>query len=123
MSRRTERLNSLLKEVISEVIQRDVRHPGVHPLTSITRVEIASDLSEAKVHISILGTTAEKATTVESLNRSHGFIQVAASKKMVIRHFPVLRFFLDETVETQIRMHEIMHGIQKERDARDPSSS
>ena len=27
---RTDRLNSLLKEVITEVIQRDVRNPHVH---------------------------------------------------------------------------------------------
>jgi ribosome-binding factor A len=42
--KRIERLNSLLKEVLSEVIRQDVRDPRLAPLVSITRVDITSDL-------------------------------------------------------------------------------
>ena len=51
---RTDRLNSLLKEVISEVIKRDVRNPHVGELLTVTRVDITKDLHYAKVYISVL---------------------------------------------------------------------
>jgi ribosome-binding factor A len=40
---RTDRLNSNLKEVISEVIKREVRNPHVNELVTVTRVEITKD--------------------------------------------------------------------------------
>ncbi|MCE2982787.1 MAG: ribosome-binding factor A, partial [Parachlamydia sp.] len=52
---RTDRLNSLLKEVISEVIKREVRNPHVTDLVTVTRVQITKDLRHAKVFISVIG--------------------------------------------------------------------
>lgn len=54
--KRTDRLNSLLKEVISEVIRKDVRNPHVNELVTVTRVNISRDLRHAKVFISVIGT-------------------------------------------------------------------
>ncbi len=54
--KRTDRLNSLLKEVISEVIRREVRNPHVNELVTVTRVQISKDLHYAKVYISVIGT-------------------------------------------------------------------
>jgi ribosome-binding factor A len=51
MSRRTQRLNSLLKEVLSEVIHKDVKNPRISPLTTVTRVEITKDLTQTKFRL------------------------------------------------------------------------
>ena len=59
-TRRTKRLNSLLKEVISEVIKQEVSHPFVSPLMTVTGVEITADLHNAKVLISVIGTEEER---------------------------------------------------------------
>lgn len=123
--KRTERLNSLLREVISEVLQRDVRHPDLHSMTSISRVEITQDLHHAKVYVSILATDAQRAATLVALQRSAGFIAVRASKKVVMRFFPELTFLLDDTVDKQMHIEALIHQIQKEREGResiDPSS-
>ncbi len=64
--KRTDRLNSLLKEVISEVIKRDVRNPHVAELVTVTRVQISKDLHHAKVFISVIGTDQQKAETMEA---------------------------------------------------------
>lgn len=101
---RIKKLNSLLKEVIAEVIQRDVRDPRIHAFTSITKVDLSNDLQHAKVFVSILATDKEKKETLEALQSAAGFIAVSASKKVVMRYFPVLIFKLDTSVEEHLRI-------------------
>jgi ribosome-binding factor A len=115
---RIARLNSLLKEVISEVIHRDVRNPHVNKFVSVTSVDITNDLQHAKVYISIIGTAKEKDETILALQSAAGFIAIQSSKKVVMRYFPSLTFKLDNTVEQQMRIDSLLHQIKEEQDLR-----
>ena len=81
MVNRTDRLNSLLTAVLSEVIMKDVKNPDVHTLTSVTSVDISKDLHHAKVYVSVIGTDQEKEKTLKALESEAGFIACSASKK------------------------------------------
>jgi len=116
---RTTRLNSLLKEVISEVIRRDVRNPHVNELLTVTRVEITRDLHYAKVYISVIGTDAQKKETLNALETAAGFIAVNSSKKVTMRYFPALTFKLDDSVDKHMRIEELLGEISHEREARE----
>ncbi len=118
MTKRTERLNSLLKQVISEVISKHVRNPSVAKFTSVTEVDISKDLQHAKVYVSIIGTDQERSTTVEALETAAGFIGVHASKKVVMRHFPSLTFRLDTSVDKQLKIDSLLRKIHTEEEAR-----
>jgi ribosome-binding factor A len=111
MKQRTDRLNSLLKEVISEVIRRDVRNPHVNELVGVTRVDITKDLHHAKVYISVIGNDQQKKETIQALNSAAGFIAVHASKKVVMRYFPELNFILDDSVEKHMRIETLLAEI------------
>jgi|694.fasta_scaffold04683_18 ribosome-binding factor A len=115
---RTDRLNSLLKEVISEVIQRDVRNPHVTNLVTVTRVDITKDLHYAKVYISVIGSDQVKAETIAALQSAAGFIAVNSSKKVVMRYFPELTFKLDDSVDKHMRIEKLLGEISAEREAR-----
>jgi ribosome-binding factor A len=117
---RLERVNSLLKEVIFEVIQKDVRHPAIHTCVSITRVDTSADLHHAKVYISLIATDAEKAKVVQALESAAGFIAVTASKKVQLRYFPQLTFHIDKELDQQLRIHELLGQIERERSSRNP---
>lgn len=121
-TRRTHRLNSLLKEVISEVVRKDVGHPKVSSLVTVTAVDITKDLTLAKVHISVIGTEQEKQETIQALQSAAGYIAVLASKKVVLRHFPSLTFKLDDSVDKHIRINSILQDIEQEKQQRAPSS-
>jgi ribosome-binding factor A len=123
MKQRVDRLNSLLKEVISDIIRKEVKHPGVAKLITVTRVEITKDLHFAKVYISVIGSEQEKNETVEALQASAGFIAVQASKQVVMRYFPALTFKLDTSVEKHMRIEELLSKIAKEKNARDKDSA
>ncbi len=115
MKNRIERLNSLLKEVISEVITREVRNPRVNTLITVTKVEVSKDLHHARVFISVIGTDQEKKETINALQSASGFIGVSSSKKVTLRYFPQLTFKLDFSVEQQGRIDELLEKIHEER--------
>lgn len=119
---RTDRLNSLLKEVISEVIRRDVRNPHVAELVTVTRVQITKDLHYAKVYISVIGSDQAKAETLAALQSAAGFIAVNSAKKVVMRYFPELTFKLDDSVDKHMRIEELLQKISKEKASREGDS-
>lgn len=121
LKKRTDRLNSLLKEVISDVIRKDVRNPLVNEFVTVVRVDITKDLHYAKVFISVIGTDVQKAQTIDALQSAAGFIAVQASRQVVMRYFPALTFKLDDSVEKHIKIEELLNSIQKEQQSRHPT--
>ncbi len=126
-TKRSVRLNSLLKEVLSEVIRKEVRDPRLAPLVTVTSVDITNDLHHAKVYISVIGTPQEKAQSIEALQSAAGFVAVIASKKVVMRFFPELTFKLDESVDKYMAIDSLLGKINQEQKfkpiARDDESS
>lgn len=115
MTKRTKRLNSLLKEVLTEVVTRDVKNPHVSKLIAITRVDITKDLHHAKVYISVIGNDEEREKTINALQSAAGFISTIASKKVIMRYFPSLTFILDTTVDEQMKIDFLLKKIAKEK--------
>lgn len=115
---RLERVNSLLKEVISEVIHKEVKNPHITTFISVTQVDTSADLHHAVVSVSMIATDAEKAKILHALETAAGFIAVNASKKVELRYFPRLQFKLDKGIEEHMRIQEILGKIEKERNSR-----
>lgn len=116
--KRTARLNSLLKEVISEVIRGNVKDPRLGSLITVTSVDMTPDLKFAKVFISVIGSIEEKNQSIEALQSASGFIAVTASKKVVMRYFPSLEFKLDTSAEKHQVVENILEKIHKEQNTR-----
>jgi len=116
--KRVKRLNSLLREVISEVLQKQVKNPSISKFTTITDVEITADGRYAKVFISVIGSDEEKKDTIDALNQAAGFISVNASKKVVLRYFPTLTFELDTSLDKHMKIDKILTDIKKEKEKR-----
>jgi ribosome-binding factor A len=117
--KRVKRLNSLLKEVITEVINKDVSDPRLAQFVSVTEVDITKDLHHAKVYISVLGTEKERRDTIEALESASGFIAVNASKKVRMRYFPALTFKLDTSVDKHILIDNLLEDINEEQQSRE----
>lgn len=105
-NRRVFRLNSLLREVISEVLSFDLHHRDSH--VTITYVEVTRDLSYAKVFFTILGDQSKREEIKKLLETLSPKIRALAMKKVVMRAFPRLEFFYDEGLEKQLRIHELL---------------
>jgi ribosome-binding factor A len=111
--KRLKRLNSLLREVISDVIRKEVGNPKVSPLITVTEVKIANDLRHAEVMISVIGGKEERLATLNALETSAGYISIKAAQQVVLHYFPKLIFRLDEGADRQLRVDAVLKEIKK----------
>ncbi|HSX13039.1 MAG TPA: 30S ribosome-binding factor RbfA [Chlamydiales bacterium] len=118
---RIDRINSLLREVISDVILKQVKNPHVNLFVSVTRVDTSADLYHAKVYISLIGTDTEKQNVLHALESAAGFIAVQSSHQVKMRHFPSLSFKLDNAAEEHFKIEKLLFDIEKERQSRAPT--
>lgn len=112
-TKRCARINSLLREVIADVIRFEVRNPHVTPMVSVTKVEVSADLKYAKVYVSMIGTDLEKKKMLQGLKSGAGFIGKQAAEKVVLRYFPSLIFKLDESLAHQEKIEKLIQDIHE----------
>lgn len=117
---RIDRINSLLREVIFDVIQKQVKNPHVNLFVTVTRVDTSADLYHAKVYISLIGTDVEKQQVLHALESAAGFIAVQASQQVEMRHFPTLTFKLDTSAEEHFKIEKLLYDVEQERKSRAP---
>lgn len=114
MPQRIDRLNSLLKQVIAEVIMTEVRNPKITALITVRQVEVSKDLQHAKVFVSLLGSPSAQQQTLKALRSAAGFISVKTAQQVILRRFPSLSFHLDETLDHELRIHTLLEQIHHE---------
>ena len=78
MSRRLQRLNTLLRQELADLIRTELRDPRLADIVSITRVDISPDLKNAKIYASVLGDEEAKTATMKALAAADRAFIVAA---------------------------------------------
>ena len=115
MSRRTERISSLIRETIGSLLISKMSDPRIDPaLTSITRVEVPADLLTAKVYISVMGTEAQQRSTLRALSHAAGHIQELMMREIELRNTPRLSFELDVQFKKAIQTQAIIQQVSEE---------
>lgn len=110
MTRRTQRLNDLIREELSQLLLHHVRDPRLSGVITVTSVEVAADLSLAKVFISALGGEEEKARTMEGIASATGYLRREMAQRITLRRMPRLEFLRDDSIQEGV---ETLHLIQK----------
>lgn len=106
MKYRRLRVQDLLREEISLIIQRELQDPGLGFVT-VVEVKMSEDLKTGKVYVSIYGDDEAQKDTLEALRRSKGYIKFLLGKRVTLRYIPELTFLLDDTMERVQRIEEI----------------
>ena len=91
------RVESLLKEEIARIIQKDFR--SNLGLISITGIKVSKDLANATVFYSHLGSESEQRKSYEKLRKSTSFIKKELGKHIRLKRIPSLTFRLDISLE------------------------
>ena len=99
MNRRTERINSLLRDEISHILLDDLKDPRISSMVSVTRVDVSSDLGFAKVYVSVMGVDSEKRNTMKVLKLAAGFVRRSLRGRISLRALPSIAFHLDNSIE------------------------
>jgi ribosome-binding factor A len=108
--KRSEKVQELLLQEISALIQRGLKDPRIG-FATVTEVDLSNNLKHAKVYISVLGTECEQQDTIEGLTNASGFIRGSLGKDLNLRYIPVLEFILDETADHVAKINKIINGL------------
>ncbi|NCO75892.1 MAG: 30S ribosome-binding factor RbfA [Cyanobacteria bacterium] len=111
-SRRVEKVSSLIKKEISQMLINGIKDDRVGSgLVSITEVEISGDLQHAKVFVSIYGTQAAKNETMEGLKACTPFVRKSLGQRISLRHTPEIRFVEDTSLEKGDNLINLINRI------------
>ena len=99
MSHRVERVNTLIRREMSDLIQQELRDPRLTEFIAVTEVDTTFDLKHAKVFISCISGQQEEQKILGVLNSASGFLRTALANKVRLRYTPELHFIWDNSIE------------------------
>jgi len=111
MAHRIERVNSLIRQEISELLQRQVKDPRLGNFIAVTAVATSPDMKYARVFISRLGDEQEKQETLSVLASASGFFRKELTKRLRIRRVPELSFQWDDSIERGDRLSQLIDHV------------
>ena len=116
MSHRIERVNSLIRQELSELLKRQVKDPRLGNFIAVTAVATSADMKHAKVFVSRMGSTEEKQETLGVLSSASGFLHRELVKRLRIRHVPELSFQWDDSIERGDQLLRLIDQIVPDED-------
>ncbi|WP_447745878.1 30S ribosome-binding factor RbfA [Pseudomonas nicosulfuronedens] len=97
---RTQRIGDQMQRELALLIQREIKDPRLG-LVTITGVDVARDLSHAKVYVTVMGQD-DNAEVVKQntsiLNDAAGYLRMLLGKAMKLRTVPQLHFSYDASI-------------------------
>ncbi len=118
---RIERVNELIKEVLSELVLTEIKDPRIG-LVTITGVRVTNDLSSAKVLFSVMGDEAQRVETLKCLKAATPFLRRVLVRSMDVRIAPELRWMYDDSLDRAFRIEEMLRGTGTTSPAPTPAS-
>ena len=109
-SRRVLKAAQAIREVVSMAILTDIKDPRVANVT-VTFVEVAADLRNAKVHISVMGDEAKKSLCLKGLKHASGYLQKKIGNRIDTRYTPRIQFVLDRGLENTMTVTRILDEV------------
>jgi len=95
---RRARIEGEMQSALADLIRREVKDPRVGNVT-ITAVEVAQDLSTARVFFVPFAGSHDPQEVAEGLTRAGGFLRGAVGRRLGLRHAPHLSFVFDDTLD------------------------
>jgi len=111
MAHRIERVNSLIRHELCELLQRQVKDPRLGNFITITAVDTSADMKYAKVFVSRMGSQEEKQEMLSVLASASGFFRRELTKRLRMRRVPELNFQWDDSFERGERVSRLIDQI------------
>ena len=108
--RRPERLAETLREEIAEVVGFELDDPRIEMVT-VTDVNVADDLRDAKVYVLVDGTEDEIKSAMKALQHAAPFVRQQVAMNLSMRFAPHLHFVRDTAEENASRVSSILSDL------------
>jgi ribosome-binding factor A len=109
MSDRMRRVDESVRQVLAEAVG-ELKDPRIG-LVTITGVRTSSDLRQARVFVSVLGSEKKRDATLRALEAAHGVLQSQLARELRLKRTPQLTFEYDPSVERGVRMSQLIDEL------------
>ena len=109
--KRLDRVNQLIKEEVSTLLQRELKDPRLGFVT-VTEVETSKDLRTAKVFVSVLGDEGQWTRSLAALVSARGFIRNWLRQHLDLRITPEIDFRPDRSFQHAARIQSLLREVQ-----------
>ena len=114
-SRRQEKVARVIKETVSDCLANHLSDPRIEGLVSITKVDVAADMRNAEVYISVLGKNeASQTKTFNAIVHASGRIQAFLAHSMQSKFCPVLHFKNDENFKKTLETMKLIDQVARD---------
>ena len=115
-SRRVERVASLIRREISELLIGGIKDERVSQgMVSVTSVEVAGDLQHCKIFVSVFGSDADKEQAMAGLSSASAFVKGELSRRLKMRRTPEVVFVLDRGIEKGTTVLGLLNRLEDAR--------
>jgi ribosome-binding factor A len=114
-TRRQEKVARIVKEAVSDAITHHLNDPRIDGFVSVTRVDMAADLRNADVYLSIFGgDKADQNKAFAAITHAKSRIQSLLAGKIQSKFCPVLHFYKDEKFKKTLETLNLIDRAVKE---------
>lgn len=110
---RKDMVGEEIRRDVSKIIQEELHDPRLG-FTTVTRVELTSDLRFARIFFSVYGDEKQWKDTQAGLDHSIGFIRRALGERLDLRFVPDIVFQADHSSEYSILIEQQLEKIKIE---------
>jgi ribosome-binding factor A len=113
-SRRQEKLASIIREAVSEILLKGLSDPRVEGVISVTEVKVTPDMRTADVFISIMSAKDPTGKTCfAGIQHAAKHIQSQAAHYINMRYCPALQFHLDDKLKKVMETMRLIDEANK----------
>ncbi len=108
------RLESRILEAVSRlIVSGAIKNHNLSTLTSVTRVVLSPDNSQAKIYLSNLSDNSTLDKSVQALNGASAFIQGRIAQLLKTKNTPKLYFYKDNSYIEGDRINTLIDEVVK----------
>src|SRR5580658_7957434 len=104
---RMARIDHEIQRAVAKIVSEELKDPRLGFVT-VTRVEITSDMMNAKVFVSIIGDRHVARQSMDALKSAAGFIRGELGALVKLRYTPEVTFVEDRSTEEAIALSKTL---------------
>lgn len=114
MSIRAEKVASLVRQELGQIISREFNGSGEYGFATVTETRMTPDLRTARVFISVFGPDEKREKTLAVIEKQKGHYRSLIGSRLKLRFTPSLQFFLDTSLDHAMHIEDLIKQIHKD---------
>lgn len=110
---RPEKVAQLMRREVAEILETKLRDPRLASTVTVTDVEVTSDLSFARIYVTVLGDASVRPGALAALQHAAGFVRHELGDRLGLREVPEIRFLYDDSLDQGQRVDELLRRIER----------